>query len=100
MARGRRRDGRRHDTGMKRPYRPCPPDFREVYLRLGQDRAIEEYYRCNWRCIVRWIEEAGGEALRAERRAISGGTARPARRSKRYVLGRTLTAVNGRKKGE
>ena len=86
--------------GHEAPLSPCPPDFREVYLRLGQDRAIEEYYRCNWRCIVRWIEEAGGEALRAERRAISVEPRGRPDGQKRYVLGRTLTAVNGRKKGE
>ncbi|WP_298196594.1 hypothetical protein [Novosphingobium sp.] len=59
------------------PYRPCPTDFRETYLRLGQDKAIEEHYRTNWRCIARWIDECGGEELRAERRAITGMPARP-----------------------
>lgn len=98
---GRRGDGRKHDTGTVRPYRPCPPDFREVFLRLGWDREIEEHYRCNWRCIRRWIEECGGEELRAARREISGGTPRPRLRSgsrrRRYVLGRTMTAVKNRR---
>jgi hypothetical protein len=83
---------RRPDTGMVRPYRPVPADFRETYLRMGWD-GIEEHYGANYRCIARWIEESGGDALRAERAALSGGFVRPRQRSKRYVLGRTLTAV-------
>lgn len=78
------------DTGMVRRYRPMPRDFREVYLRLGWDKAIEEHYRTNYRCIARWIEEAGGDTLRAARSAISGHPHAPHRRSKRYILGRTL----------
>lgn len=84
---------RKWDTGAVRPMRPCPADFREVYLRLGQDKAIEEHYRANWRCIARWIEESGGDALRAERSRITGSPLKPGRRSgvaKRYVLGRRL----------
>ena len=91
MPNGRRSDGRKHDTGTVQPYRPCPPDFRERYLEMGQSKEIEEHYRTNWRCIRRWIEESGGEELRAARREVSGGTARPRLRAKRYVLGRTLT---------
>lgn len=91
-----RSDGRPHDTGMVRPYRPCPSDFRETFLELGWD-GIDEHYHTNWRVIRRWIEEAGGEKLRAERRELSGGTARPTLRAKRFVLGRTLTAVKPRK---
>ncbi|MEY4839016.1 MAG: hypothetical protein RLZZ475_2875 [Pseudomonadota bacterium] len=88
----RRSDGRFHDTGLVRPYRPCPADFRERFLEMGQSKEIEEHYRTNWRCIARWIEEAGGDTLRAERRKQSGGTARPnLRRARRYVLGMTLT---------
>jgi len=82
--------------GNVRPYRACPSDFREVFLRLGQSKEIEEHYHANWRCIRRWIEQTGGDALRAERRVVSGGTERPAlraeNRAKRYVLGRTLKA--------
>lgn len=89
---------RKWDTGLVRPYRPAPLDFRDVYLRLGQDRAIEEHYRTNWRCIIRWIEECGGDALRAERAKITGHSLKKRPRSgkaKRYVLGqrlRTMTA--------
>jgi len=78
-----RSDGRPHDTGLVRPYRSCPPDFAEVYLVLGQEKAIEEHYRTNWRCIRRWIEECGGDELRAARHRRSGGFARP---NKRGVL--------------
>lgn len=81
------------DTGTIRPYRPVPADFREVFLRLGQDKAIEEHYRTNWRVIIRWIGECGGDELRAERAAITGSPLKPHRRSARYVMGRTLTAV-------
>lgn len=92
-----RSDGRPHDTGLVRPYRRCPGDFREVFLRLGYSKEIEEHYHTNWRVIRRWIEETGGDDLRAERRAVSGGTARPklraGQRARRYVLGRTLSEV-------
>lgn len=88
---------RKWDTGTVRPYRPCPSDFRETFLRLGQSKAIEEHYRTNWRVIIRWINESGGDSLRAERCLVSGGPERPNQRSKRYVLGRTLTAVNSHK---
>lgn len=86
---------RKPDTGLMRPTRPCPADFREVFLRLGQDPAIEDHYRTNWRCIRRWIEESGGDELRAERAAITGAPLRPGKRSplaKRYVLGLRLRA--------
>ena len=84
------------DTGMVRPYRPAPPDFREVYIRLGQGKEIEEHYRTNYRCVARWIEQNGADELRAERAKVSGGFVRPGQRSKRYVLGMTLTAVKPR----
>lgn len=87
--------------GATRPYRPLPSDFREIFLRLGQSKEIEEHYRTNWRVIRRWIEEAGGDELRAERYLVSGGFARPGKRSegraKRYVLGKTLSAVRRRR---
>ncbi len=73
-----------------RPYRPCPPNFREVFLRVGWGKAIHEELHANYRCVARWIEESGGEELRRERAAITGSTLKPHRRSKRYVLGPTL----------
>jgi hypothetical protein len=63
---------RRQPDGFVRPYRPCPRDFRETFLVLGWDRAIEEHYRTNWRCIRRWIEECGGIELRMARFALAG----------------------------
>jgi hypothetical protein len=84
---------RKPDTGLVRPYRPLPGDFRDVYLRLGQDRAIEEHYRTNWRVIRRWIEESGGDELREQRARITGSALKPARRTsvaRRYVLGLRL----------
>jgi hypothetical protein len=83
------------DTGMVRPFRPVPRNFREVYLRngwIGLEGSIEEIFGANYRCIARWIEECGGDELRAARSAITGTAPRPSKRSKRYVLGRTLTA--------
>ena len=89
----RRSDGRRHDTGLERPYRSCPHDFRARFLEMGWD-GIDEHYRTNWRVIRRWIEECGGDELRAARREVSGGTERPnlrsENRSRRYVMGMTL----------
>jgi hypothetical protein len=87
--------------GATRPYRPCPADFRERFLEMGWSKELQEHYRTNWRVIRRWIEEAGGDQLRAERRSISGGTARPTLRSEsraaRYVKGKTLSAVRKRR---
>lgn len=47
---------------------------------MGWD-GIEDHYHANWRCILRWINECGGEELREARRQVSGGTARPKLRS-------------------
>lgn len=84
---------RKPDTGLIKPYRPVPDDFREVYLRLGQSKEIEEHYRTNWRVVRRWVEEAGGDELRAERAKRTGMPLQPGRRSslpRRYVLGLRL----------
>lgn len=56
---------------------------------MGWD-GITDHYRTNDRIIRRWIDEAGGEQLRAARRAITKGHPNPSKRS-RYVMGRTLT---------
>jgi hypothetical protein len=93
---------RQADTGLVRPYRPAPADFREVYLRMGWG-GIADHYRTNWRVIRRWIEECGGNELREERARVSGRPTAPHRRSGkagRYVLGLTLTAVQSRKSEE
>jgi hypothetical protein len=97
---GRRTDGRLHDTGLIRPYRPAPKDFRDIYLRLGWD-GIEEHYGTNSRCIARWIEECGGEELRQARAAVSGHPVKPGNRRKPYAAGGKLTGVKSRRaKGE
>ena len=57
---------RRNDTGLVRPYRPKPHDFRDRYIEMGWD-GLDEHYRCNWRCIRRWINEEGREDLVAAR---------------------------------
>ena len=57
---------RKWDTGRERPYRACPPDFRETYIRLGWE-TIVEHYSANWRIIARWIDETGREELTAAR---------------------------------
>lgn len=87
---------RQFDTGCVRPMRPLPTDFREVFMRLGQSKEIEEHYRTNWRVIRRWVEEAGGDELRAERAKVTGNVLHPNRRSsvaRRYVLGLRLRTM-------
>lgn len=83
---------------MVRPYRPAPLDFRDVFLSLGWGKEIIEHYRTNYRCIRRWVEECGGDELRAERARVSGGFVRPGQRSKRYVMGRTLAVCGSSEK--
>jgi hypothetical protein len=80
--------------GVTKPYRPKPRDFREMYIRMGWD-GLPEHYGTNWRVIRRWIEEEGREFLRVARAEYV--RAQRKKRRKRYVLGRTLTAVNGGK---
>ena len=91
---------RQPDTGLIRPTRPCPADFRETYLAMGWD-GIEDHYRTNWRVIRRWIVEAGGEELKAARAAVIRAAGprllHPDRqRARRYVMGRTLAGAPGR----
>jgi hypothetical protein len=97
----RRSDGRYHDTGLLRPYRPKPDNFREVYIRIGWD-GIEEEFNTNWRVIRRWIDEEGRDGLIAARAAFVAQlqAERRRQRAKRYVTGRTLTAVKpGKREG-
>ena len=67
--------------GATRPYRPCPADFRERFIEMGWSKELQEHYRTNWRVIRRWIEMSGGDELRAARRRVSGGSARPCLRA-------------------
>ena len=85
--------------GITRPYRPVPRDFREVYIRMGWD-GIEDHYNTNWRVIRRWIELNGREELiRARRDYVASQQMARKLRRKRYVIGRTLTAVKPRNGG-
>ncbi len=65
---GNRNPNRKAYDGHIRPQctRPLPADFREEYIRTGWD--AQYWYGTNWRVMVRWIEEAGGDELRAARR--------------------------------
>jgi hypothetical protein len=89
----RRTDGRCHDTGLIKPTRPCPHDFRETYICMGWD-GITDHYNTNWRCIRRWIIECGGEALKRDRAAYvkaHGAKSLHGKASRRrYVMGQTL----------
>ncbi|QTH20812.1 hypothetical protein HRJ34_21190 [Rhizorhabdus wittichii] len=98
---------RKPDTGLLRPYRPKPADFRETYILIGWD-GIDEHFHTNWRCIRRWIieqiaedEAAGRIHLKAARAAWIRENGRllsrtgSRRRAKRYCAGRTLTSVSG-----
>ena len=83
--------------GGVRPYRPKPKDFREVYIRIGWD-GIEDHFNTNWRVIRRWIEMEGREGLIAARKAYVAQMQLTRRlKRKRYVMGRTLTAVKPRR---
>jgi len=96
---GRRSDGRMHDTGLVRPYRLKPADFRATYILIGWD-GITDHYNTNWRVIRRWIEEEGREELIAARAAyVEEQRVKVRSRRKRYVMGRTLTAVKPRQDG-
>lgn len=52
-----------------RPHRPCPADYRIVYLDIGWD-GIADYFGTNWRCICRWIDECGADVLWQARREV------------------------------
>lgn len=43
-----------------------PADFRKEYIKTRWD--AQYWYGTNWRMMVRWIEDAGGDGLRAARR--------------------------------
>lgn len=63
--------GKDYRHGTRRPYRPCPPDFREYFLKMGWD-GIDEHFHANWPCIARWVRECGDDELRQARAAESG----------------------------
>lgn len=56
------------DLFEHRPRRkPPPPGFAEVFIRWGW-RGVETTYGAHTRCNKRWVQECGGEALKALRR--------------------------------
>lgn len=52
---------------IPRPIPPCPPGFRERFLQDGW-RGVERVYGARTDCLLKWIEQSGGDALYAERR--------------------------------
>lgn len=54
---------------------------------MGWDRALEDHYRCNWRCIRRWILEEGQQELKAARAAY---VHQQRHRRRRHVMDRTV----------
>jgi hypothetical protein len=67
--------------GTCRPYRPAPADFRETFIRVGWEREIQDIYHANSACILRWIDECGGDELRQARSLVSGMPHNPSRRA-------------------
>jgi hypothetical protein len=108
MSKTRRSDGRMHDSGLIRPNRPCPKDFREKFIELGWG-GIGVHYHASWRCIRRWVLECGRDELKKERAAYVGRNGREAlhvsrvgecladrqARRRRNVMGQTLTPKRG-----
>ena len=64
--------GIHYRPGTRRPYRNVPADFAEKYKQWGYTRDLSEYFGCNDYTIRRWIDESGGDQLRAARSAVSG----------------------------
>jgi hypothetical protein len=46
---------------------------------------IADHYRTNYRCVARWIRQAGDEILRWERCFVTGSRTRPHIYSQRYA---------------
>jgi hypothetical protein len=81
---------RKPDTGLIRPQRPKPHDFRQMYLILGWG-GIVEHYNTNWRVVRRWIEEEGRDGLKIERDEIMARFGR----ATQYVLGKRMGQRRG-----
>lgn len=86
--------------GVKEPYRQMPAEFPKLFVELGWG-GVGAALGAHRRSIIRWLDEAGAEGLRQQRRefleeqyAKAGrrvpGTRPSQSRSSRYVLGRTL----------
>ena len=79
---GTRSDGRQHDTGLLKPYRPVPADFEQVYATMGWD-GIEDHYGTNWRVIRRWVVLTGRDRLAKIRAAYVERQRQERRRTRR-----------------
>lgn len=53
----------------KPPLRPCPDDFRVIFVEKGRD-SCEAWYRVSRRVVNRWLEECGKDELIARRAAF------------------------------
>lgn len=69
---------------MTKPYRVPPADFVQSFILMGWSE-IADHYRTNYRCVARWIRQAGDETLRWERCFVTGSRTKPNICSKRYA---------------
>lgn len=58
-------------TSRPECWKPCPPAFRETFIRFGW-RGIEAAFGARNGVNLRWIEQSGGEELRQERKRYLG----------------------------
>lgn len=70
-----------------------PPEFRDLYIRHGWD--AQYLLATNWRVMVRWIEEAGGDELRAARKDWLRVRGRNRHGHVRHVKGWTAERLEG-----
>lgn len=61
-----------------------PPDFAQSFILMGWTE-IADHCRTNYRCVARWIRQAGDEILRWERCFVTGSRTRPHIYSQRYA---------------
>jgi hypothetical protein len=77
--------------------RPCPPDFREVYLDIGWD-GIEEHFGTSSRVVARWVDESGGDELRAARAEVVRQRGRSETHRVSYAGGWSAEKLDGRRR--
>ena len=71
------KDWRQQDpTNRSIARRPMPKNFVRAFSILGW-REAPWYYRCSWRVVGRWVNEAGKETVLAERAAMRRNPDRP-----------------------
>lgn len=88
------RAGEDRRLGRVRPSRPVPRNFVERWPLVGWEGAKEEW-RAHSRTIARWVDECGRDRMVLARKAYKQAERQIQGRArrKRYVLGRTLSAV-------